>query len=105
VQSLAQEGLREPFSHLKEEFDFVLIDSGPVLTDADALLFGHYVDGVILSILRDVSQVPRVFEACERLRSVNIRLLGAVVNGVNWGRYRSYYRPYSVRVDETAAPA
>jgi capsular exopolysaccharide synthesis family protein len=103
VQSLAQEGLREPFVRLREEFDFVLIDAGPVLTDADALLFGQYVDGVILSILRDVSQVPRVFEACERLRSVDLRLLGAVVNGVSWGRYRSYYRPYTARVDEPAA--
>jgi Mrp family chromosome partitioning ATPase len=88
---------------MRAEFDFIVIDSGPILTDADALLFGQYSDAVILSVLRDVSRVPRVFEACERLRAVDMRLLGAVVNGMSMGRYyRSYYRPYTIRVESSS---
>jgi len=34
-------------------------------------------------VLRDHSKVANVYEACERLRSVGIFVLGAVVNGVN----------------------
>jgi len=103
VQSLARNGFRDAFDQLKNEFDFIVVDTGPVLTDADALLFGQYADAVILSVLRDVSRVPRVFEACERLRAVDIRLLGAVVNGMSMGRYyRSYYRPYTIRVESSA---
>jgi capsular exopolysaccharide synthesis family protein len=102
IQSLARGGLHATFGRIREEFDFVIIDSGPVLTDADALLFGQYADAVILSILRDVSRVPRVFEACQRLRAVDLRLLGAVVNGVSFGKYRSYYRPYTIEAESAS---
>jgi capsular exopolysaccharide synthesis family protein len=103
VQSLAKNGLGEACEKMRAEFDFIVIDSGPILTDADALLFGQYSDAVILSVLRDVSRVPRVFEACERLRAVDMRLLGAVVNGMSMGRYyRSYYRPYTIRVESSS---
>jgi succinoglycan biosynthesis transport protein ExoP len=103
VQSLASDGLRDSFVRLRAEFDFIMIDSGPVLTDSDALLFGRYADAVLLSVLRDVSRVPQVFEACERIRAVNIPLLGAVVNGVSVGKYRSYYRPYTAHTEPSVA--
>ena len=102
IQSLARGGLHKTFERVREEFDFIIIDSGPVLTDADALLFGEYADAVILSILRDVSRVHRVFEACQRLRSVDLRLLGAVVNGVSIGKYRAYYRPYTIEAESAS---
>ena len=103
IQALASDGLREDMEKLREEFDFIMIDSGPVLTDSDALLFGRYSDAVLLSVMRDVSRVPQVYEACERIRAVNIPLLGAIVNGVGMGKYRSYYRPYSVRTEAEVA--
>jgi len=102
VQALAKNAIADEFKQIRSEFDFIVIDSGPVLTDADALLFSQYSDAVILSVLRDVSRVPRVFEACERLRAVDAKLLGAVVNGMSMGRYyRSYYRPYTIRVESS----
>ena len=64
-----------------EQFDFVVVDSGPVLTGPESLIFGQHVDGAILSTRRDVSRVPKIDEAKARLQSVNIRVLGAVVNG------------------------
>ena len=47
-----------------------------------ALLIGQYVDGVVFSILQDISQLPKVLNASERLAQLNIPLLGAVVNGI-----------------------
>ncbi len=104
VQALASNAIGEDFQKLRQEFDFILIDSGPVLTDSDALLFGRYADGVLLSVLRDVSRMPQVYEACERIRAVNIPLLGAVINGVGFSRYRSYYyyRSYYPRPEESS---
>lgn len=62
-------------------FDFILVDSSPVLPVADALLVARHVDGVLLSLLVDYSQVDRVNAACQKLASVDVPLLGAVVNG------------------------
>jgi succinoglycan biosynthesis transport protein ExoP len=83
VQALSTTVLGTTIDGLCTQFDYVVIDSGPVLKVADPLMVGQHVDAAILSVLRDASKVPNVYEACERLRSVGIVVLGAVVNGVN----------------------
>jgi capsular exopolysaccharide synthesis family protein len=81
LQALARDGLQGIFEKLREEYDFVLIDSHPVLAATDALLIGQRADAVILSVMRGVSQSPRVYAAAQRLTALGIRVLGAVVNG------------------------
>ena len=83
MYALARDGVKLLFDRLKEEFDFIIVDSHPVLPATDSLLVGQHADAVILSILRDVSQSPRVYAACQRLSTLGIRILGAVVNGTN----------------------
>jgi capsular exopolysaccharide synthesis family protein len=83
LQALARDGLEGIFEKLQEEFDFVVVDSHPVLPAADSLLIGRRVDAAILSVLREVSQMPRVYAACQRLASLNIPVLGAVVSGAD----------------------
>lgn len=80
LQSLARDGLEGMFEKLQEEFDFIILDSHPVLPAADALLMARQSDAVILSVLREVSQTPRVYAASRRLDAVGARVLGAVVN-------------------------
>ena len=64
-----------------EQFEFVILDSGPVLTGPEAMIYGQHVDAAILATRRDVSRVPKVDEAFRRLQSVGIHVIGAVVNG------------------------
>jgi Mrp family chromosome partitioning ATPase len=59
-----------------------VIDAGPVLDVSDSLLLGQQSDVAILSAMLDVSRVPQVQATVDRLRSVGVRLLGVVVNGV-----------------------
>ena len=81
VQALAQDGVRSMFAQLKSEYEFIIVDSCPVLPVADALLLGQHVDAVILSVLRDVSRLPAVHAAHQRFTSLGVRTLGAVVIG------------------------
>jgi capsular exopolysaccharide synthesis family protein len=83
IQALARGGLEGLFDKLRQEFDFLVIDSHPVLAATDSLLLGQQVDAVILSVLREVSQMPRVWTAAQRLAGLGIRVLGAVVNGTD----------------------
>ncbi len=77
--------MRQLLEDARKEFDFILLDSSPVLPVADALLLGKRVDGVLLSVRPTVSQFPLVSAAFERLASLRIPLLGTVVNGVRSG--------------------
>ncbi|MHC5541237.1 polysaccharide biosynthesis tyrosine autokinase, partial [Singulisphaera rosea] len=80
-QEIACDGLRGIFHELKSRFDFVIVDSAPILPVVDSLLVGQQVDAVLFSIFRDVSRVPDVMAAYQRVETLGIRTLGAVVAG------------------------
>jgi succinoglycan biosynthesis transport protein ExoP len=82
IHALATEQMQPVFDKLRTEYDFVIIDGAPVVGMSDALIFGQYSDGAVLSVRRDHSQMPKINHAAELLRDVGIRIIGAVVNGV-----------------------
>ena len=82
IAALGKGNLHEIFQKAREQFEFVVIDAAPVLNYADTLLMAAHVDAAVLSVRRDVSQLHKVYEARERMESVGIRILGAVVNGI-----------------------
>lgn len=82
IHALATEQMQPVFDKLRAEYDFIIIDGAPVIGMSDALIFGQYSDGAILSVRRDESQMPKIHQTSELLRGVGIRIIGAVVNGV-----------------------
>jgi capsular exopolysaccharide synthesis family protein len=82
LRALAGEEVQKVFTALRQHYDFIIIDSHPVLQAADSLLIGLHVDAVILALMRDLSRMPRVSMACQRLTDLGIPVLGAVVNGL-----------------------
>ncbi|HYO24046.1 MAG TPA: polysaccharide biosynthesis tyrosine autokinase [Lacipirellulaceae bacterium] len=82
IHALATDQPQAIFDKLRDQFDFVVIDAPPVLGISDALNIGQYVDGAILTVLRDQSELRNVYHAIETLRVMGVRLIGSVVNGV-----------------------
>jgi capsular exopolysaccharide synthesis family protein len=92
IAALAQgHPLETLFNRLRGQFDFVIVDSCPVLPVADALLIGQHVDGVVFSIMQDISQLPKVITASEKLTQLNVPMVGAVVNGIKQDVYSYGY--------------
>ena len=87
IQGLSQEGVSELFGWMRQNFEFVIVDSSPVLPVADALLLARHTDGVIFSALQEVSRLTQMEEAERRIASLGIRILGAVVNGTSHDVY------------------
>ncbi len=81
LRVLALEKTAEVFKALKKQYDFIVVDSSPVLPVPDALVISPHVDAACLSILREVSQYPKVQEAYRRLENLGVRILGAIFNG------------------------
>jgi len=82
IHALAADQLQPVFEDLRAEFDFIIIDGAPVLSLSDSLSIGQYVDGAILTVLRDHSEIPQIHKASELLKSMGIDVIGSVVNGV-----------------------
>jgi capsular exopolysaccharide synthesis family protein len=78
--------------------EYVVIDSTPLLPVADGLAMARDVDGVVLSVLRDVSQVQSVAEARKRLAAVGANVLGVVLSGAAQVLYR--YARYPAAADD-----
>jgi capsular exopolysaccharide synthesis family protein len=80
-QLLAQDGVKQLFDVLRNEFDFVILDSFPILAAVDSLMIAQHVDGVILSVLNEVSRADNVYTAYRKLVAFGVRVLGTVVSG------------------------
>ncbi len=96
IALLSSERLADLLAHLKSEFRFVLIDSPPILTVADARVIGTKVDGVVL--VARAKQTPR--ELIERARTqitnTGARMLGCALNGVEYHNdFYPYYHRYN----------
>jgi capsular exopolysaccharide synthesis family protein len=96
IRILAQGGLAGLFNRLKERFDFVIVDTSPVLPVSDSLLIAQQCDVVVFSILRDVSRKAKIFAAYQRLSALRVKVLGAVVTGERDDRYGKAYYPSNI---------
>ncbi len=83
VMALGKHVMAQVMDQLRSRFEFIVVDTGPVLGVADPLLLGSHVDGAILSVLRDVSKIQKVYDAYERLKLAGVNVVGAVINGTH----------------------
>jgi protein-tyrosine kinase len=71
-------------------FDWVILDSPPLLPVADASLLADHVDGVILVVRAASTQTSTAERACQELQGRNV--VGVVLNAVEKAHaYGSYY--------------
>ena len=79
---LSSDRFEELLSMLKEKFDYVIIDSPPLLAVSDPANVAARVDGVVLTLRLRRNLKPLALRAVQMLHSVNANLIGVVVNGV-----------------------
>jgi len=90
--------MREIVASLRSRYDFVIIDTPPVLPVTDAVVLAREADAVVLVVRGHGTPSGLVREARDRLLMTGAPLLGVVVNDVdlNWGDlylYENYYQP------------
>ena len=77
---LERADVRSLIEDLSAQYDYVLLDSPPVLDASDAVLYASATDATILVVRQ--AAVPRdvVTQAIAELRAVNVQFVGLVVN-------------------------
>lgn len=89
-------GFRRALERLLETYDRVIFDSPPVVAVTDAQILGQQVDGTLLVVRAGETRRPMLDKAATLLRTVNVNILGALLNDVDvsrggYGQYRYYY--------------
>jgi protein-tyrosine kinase len=86
--------MRDFLERVKPEFDWIIIDSSPVLPVADATVLGGLSDGVLLVVRASSTPSETARKACHEFK--DSRLLGVVLNTADeHAEYGSYYSGYS----------
>ncbi len=81
---------------LSARFDFVVIDTPPVLAVTDAVVLGTRAESVILVTQAGATRQSQLKQAVARLREVDAVIAGVVLNKINKksSEYYQYYRNY-----------
>lgn len=79
---------------LGEHFDWVVIDSPPVLAVTDAAILAHDATGVVFVVGAEMTSRHAAQTAVEQLQKAGGRVIGAVLNRVRVDRNRYYYSKY-----------
>lgn len=87
---LARADLRAWFSSLRKHWEYIIIDSPPLLPVPDAAFLGKAADGVVLCARNGISRVEQVHTAMDHLNNLGIDCLGIVLNDVRGGRPNYY---------------
>jgi polysaccharide biosynthesis transport protein len=92
---LSSPRMRDLFDVLREQYDFILLDSPPILPLSDMNIFEEVVDGILMVVRAESTTKDAVTKALDTLGTEKV--LGIVLNDVRQAPF-SYYR-YQYKYD------
>jgi capsular exopolysaccharide synthesis family protein len=106
AELLSSEKFQSIVAELRTMFDYVILDTPPVLVVSDPATVAPVADGVILTVRLRRNLKPIAIRASQMLHAMNANMIGVVVNGVGVGangygyggyRYDAYNSPYGAK--------
>lgn len=98
---LESEEMKKLLNDLRKEYDYIIIDTPPVLLLSDALALAPITDGTALICRHQVSYISDISRALSTLNFAKANLLGVIVNDYKapktdkyrygYGSYKKYY--------------
>ncbi|MBB2991271.1 receptor protein-tyrosine kinase [Mycolicibacterium iranicum] len=102
---LGSQSARKLLSELRAKYDYVVVDSTPLLAVTDAAILGAGADGVLIMARYGQTRREQLTHAVENLQNVGAPLLGAVLTltpmrgGSSYTYSYGYYGEYSLPKD------
>ena len=94
---LGSKAFEDFLNNIRNSYDYVIIDTPPLNIVTDALLIGPHTDGVVLVVRDGFTPHDTVKRAISAVEFANIKILGAVMNGITPKTGRYSYGKYGYR--------
>ncbi len=91
AELLGSERMEEALQKLSNVFEYIIIDSPPLLDVTDAVVLSPRVDGVVLVAKGSSTTKVAVRKSSRHLASVGAKVLGVLINNVDLRRSEHYY--------------
>ena len=82
--------MRRLLEKLREQFDYIVLDTPPVNVVTDAVVLSPYTDGTVLVVRRGHTETKALDHAVDQLQRVDAKILGFAMNGVELKRPGAY---------------
>ena len=82
--------MEQIMKELESRYEYIILDTPPVCTVADAVILSKMASGVILVVRQGVATREYVNNALEKLRVANAKVLGIVMTGAVNEKTKSY---------------
>ena len=98
---LSSQKMQQFIEYLRQSFDYIVVDSPPLIVVTDAQIISKYCDACILIVAAGESDRNAVIKAKELLSNANANLIGIVLNKIEIlrGSYYKYYHYYETEKD------
>jgi capsular exopolysaccharide synthesis family protein len=97
---LGSKAMQELLAHAMATYDFVVVDTAPLLAVTDAVVLSRYVGGTVVVAQSERVRRPQLQQSLEKLDAVEARMLGVVLNRVHGSSRGTYTYNYSYTSDE-----
>ena len=95
AELLGSNKMKNLLLELKEKFDFIIIDTPPVLSCTDAAVLASSVDGVLIVVQSHKTHRDALRQVKDVMDRVRAKIAGVVLNAVPLGHWAyGYYRYY-----------
>jgi succinoglycan biosynthesis transport protein ExoP len=94
AELLGSTRFREFLTSLKQHFDWIIIDTPPVMAVTDSVLVAHHASGVIFVVGAEMTSHHAARRALEQLEQADATFVGAVLNRVDLEHNGYYYSQY-----------
>lgn len=91
---IASESFKKIFEHLQKKYDFILIDTPPIVSVTDAQVFLQYVPNCVLIIDAQKNNRSEVKKAKQLVEQANGHVIGAILNKTAQEKSSNYYYYY-----------
>jgi capsular exopolysaccharide synthesis family protein len=94
MAGLVSDTMNRVLAEAAEQFDWVIVDTPPVLAVTDAVIMAPHLSSVVFVIGSEMTRRAHAERALETLRSSRPRSIAAVLNRVDFDRNKYYYSRY-----------
>ncbi len=104
AEMLDSKQMEDFLTEVRGKYDYVVLDSPPIVAVTDAEILAKKVDGSILVVSADVTELSMMDRAVQLLKHDNSQLIGTVLNNFStkpgYGSYYKYYYYYASKNKE-----
>ncbi|WP_285858216.1 CpsD/CapB family tyrosine-protein kinase [Neobacillus niacini] len=99
AELLSSKSMEQFIEEAKQEFDYIIFDTPPLLAVADPQILANKVDGSIMVVYSEKTEIDQAKKAKELLGNAQSKLLGVVLNHkeVHKSDYYYYYGSYGTK--------